>query len=60
MSAQGHVSWLGDTDSKHPPVCVEGKHRCLGTGLTTMGQQISDDLSARAHCNTQAPGAGHC
>lgn len=48
LSVQGHVSWLGDTDSKHPPVCVGGKHRCLGTGMRTMGQQISDDLRARA------------
>lgn len=60
LSAQGHVSWLGDADSKHPPVCVGGKHRCLGTGMSTMGQQISDDLSARAHCNAQASGIGHC
>ena len=37
-SAQGHVSWLENTDSKPPACLCWGKHGCLGTGMSTTSQ----------------------
>lgn len=56
----GPCQLAGEHRQQAPACLCWGKHGCLGTGVSIMGQQISDDLGASAHCSTQASATGHC